>query len=310
MMPFQRQQASMWLCAMVISLVPSILAAQSAAHTAEPRWTVISDIRYCTGGGRPLLMDILIPAHRIRAPTPAVLWIHGGGWEAGDKNAHINAEFLANAGFVAATLSYRLSSTAPFPAAVEDCKCAIRFLRANAQTYGIDPERIGAAGSSAGGHLAELLATADRRAGLEGDGGWQEVSSHVQAAASYFGPSDLMAQFPSDTVPVIVKFLQGSRKEKPDSYREASPIFYVSKGDAPLLLVHGEKDADVPFDQSVRLAGAYRRLGLKVEFIAVKNAGHDFQHVGNDPIEPSVEEVHEKTIEFFRRYLLAETPDP
>jgi acetyl esterase/lipase len=204
---------------------------------------------------------------------------------------------------VAATLSYRLSGAAPFPAAVEDCKCAVRFLRANASTYGIDPDSIGVAGSSAGGHLAELLATAEGRAGLEGNGGWQRVSSRVQAAVSYFGVSDLTAQFPSDTVPVIVRFLRGTRDEKPDLYRRASPIRYVSKDDPPLLLVHGEDDEVVPFDQSVRMAEAYRREGLPVDLIALKNAAHDFQHVGSDPSSPSVEVVHQETVDFFRRYL-------
>lgn len=280
-----------------------LAARTSPEQTTAASFEVIPNIEYCTGGGSPLLMDILIPAQHSRTRTPAVLWIHGGSWLAGDKNAHVNAEWLAKAGFVTATLSYRLSDAAPFPAAVEDCKCAIRFLRANASKYGIDPDSIGVAGSSAGGHLAELLATADGSAGLEGNGGWQGVSSKVQAAVSYFGPSDLTAQFPSDTVPVIVKFLRGTRDEKPDLYRKASPILYVAKGDPPLLLVHGEKDEGVPFDQSVRMADVYRRIGLPVDLIALKNAGHDFEHVGSDPISPSVEVVHQKTVDFFRSHL-------
>ena len=129
------------------------------------------------------------------------------------------------------------------------------------------------------------------------------MSSRVQAAASYFGPSDLTAQFPSDTAPVIVKFLRGTRDEKPDSYRKASPIHYVSKDAPPLLLVHGEEDAAVPFEQSVRMAGAYRRMGLPVNLIALKNAGHDFEHVGSEPMAPSVDVVHQKTLEFFRSHL-------
>jgi acetyl esterase/lipase len=280
-----------------------LAARASGAQATAGSFEVIPSIPYCTGGGRPLLMDMLIPAERGRRPTPAVLWIHGGGWEAGDKNAHANAELLAKAGFVAATLSYRLSDAAPFPAAVEDCKCAIRYLRANAPTYGIDPDSIGVAGSSAGGHLAELLATADGSAGLEGNGGWQEVSSRVQAAVSYFGVSDMTAQLPSGTVPVIVKFLRGTRDEKPDVYRKASPIRSVSKDDTPLLLVHGENDEVVPFDQSVRMAEVYRRMGLPVDLIALKNAGHDFQHVGNDPMSPSVEVVRRKTVDFFLQHL-------
>ncbi len=153
--------------------------------------------------------------------------------------------------------------------------------------------------------MLNLVATADQSAGLEGDGGWQNVSSKVQAAAAYYGVSDLTTQFPQDTVQVIVKFFRGTEQEKPELYRKASPIFYVSKDDPPLLLVHGENDDGVPFDQSVRMAETYRRIGVPVEFIVVKNAGHDFQHIGNAPISPSVETIHHRTVDFFKRYLVS-----
>ena len=295
----------MWFRFAGVIFLALLFAAEVTAQTSEPQFSIVADVQFCTGGGRPLLMDVFIPNHRNRLPTPAVLWIHGGGWDHGDKNGHSGAAFLANEGFVTATLSYRLSDDSPFPAAIEDCKCAIRFLRANAGHYGIDPDRIGVAGSSAGGHLAELVATADQSARLEGDGGWQNVSSNVQAAASYFGVSDLTMQFPQDTVQVIVKFVRGTEKEKAELYRKASPIFYVSKDDPPLLLVHGEKDDGVPFEQSARMAETYRREGLPVEFIAVKNAGHDFQHLGDAPISPSLDIIHQRTVEFFKRYLVS-----
>jgi acetyl esterase/lipase len=293
----------MWFRFVGPILLALAFAAQLTAQTPGSQFAVDPDVQYCAGGGRPLLMDVFIPNHRIGTPTPAVLWIHGGGWEMGDKNGNSGAKLLANEGFVTASLSYRLSGESPFPAAIEDCKCAIRFLRANALKYGIDPDRIGAAGSSAGGHLAELAATADQSAGLEGDGGWQNVSSNVQAAAAYYGVSDLTVPFPKETEQVIVKFFRGTEKEKPELYRKASPILYVLKNDPPLLLVHGEEDNDVPFDQSVRMVQAYRRLGLSVEFIAVQNAGHDFEHIGNAPVSPSVENIHQRTVDFFKRYL-------
>jgi acetyl esterase/lipase len=290
------RSAGMIICALCF-------VTQSIAKEPELQFDVVSDVEYCTGGGKPLLMDLLIPRHHIGTPTPTVLWIHGGGWEHGDKNAHSGGSFLADHGFVTATISYRLSGDSPFPAAIEDCKCAIRFLRANAAKYGIDPERIGVAGSSAGGHLAELVATSDQSAGFEGDGGWQPVSSRVQAAASYYGVSDLTMRFPQETSEVIERFLQATRQGKPELYRKASPIFYVSKDDPPLLLVHGQQDDGVPFEQSSRMAEAYRGAGLKVEFIAVMNAGHDFEHKGDAPILPSVESVHQRTVDFFKHYL-------
>lgn len=286
-------------------LLLAILALQS--KTPETQITVISDVEYCTGGGQPLLMDVFIPKNRIRTPTPALLWIHGGGWERGDKNGNSGALFLADEGFVTASLFYRLSGDSPFPADIEDCKCAIRFLRANSTRYGLDADRIGVAGASAGGHLAELVATAPLSAGLEGTGGRGNIASEVQAASSYYGASDFTvgaAQFQHHTGQVIVKLFRGTEKEKPELYRKASPIFYVSKNAPPLLPGHGEEDDLVPFDQSVRMAAAYRRAGLHVEFIEVKNAGHDFQQTSAEPISPSVEYIHQRTIDFFKRFLV------
>jgi acetyl esterase/lipase len=277
-----------------------------AAQAPDAQYIVVSDVQYCTGGGQPLLMDVFKPAHPIRTPTPAVLWIHGGGWERGDKNGNSGAVLLANEGFVTASLFYRLSGDSPFPADIEDCKCAIRFLRANAEKFGIDPERIGVAGASAGGHLAELVATADEHAGLEGSGGWPGVSSRVRAASAYYGVSDFTVgamQFQHHTGKVVVKLFRGTETEKPELYRKASPIFYVSRESPPLLLAHGDEDDLVPFVQSVRMAEAYRKASVPVEMIAVKNAGHDFEPAGSGAIAPSVDEIHQQTIAFFRRYL-------
>jgi acetyl esterase/lipase len=285
-------------------LVAFPLAAQ--VPLPQGQFTVVSDVQYCTGGGKPLLMDVFVPKSRLRTPAPAVLWIHGGGWQRGGKNGNSGAVLLANEGFVTASLSYRLSDEAPFPADIEDCKCAIRFLRANAAKYGIDPDQIGVAGASAGGHLAELVATADQSAGLEGDGGWPNTSSRVQAAAAYYGVSDFTVgamQFQHHTGEVVIKLFRGTEKEKPELYRKASPITYVSKGDPPLFLTHGVRDDLVPFDQSVRMAEAYRQAGLTVEFVEVANAGHDFEHMHGPRMSPSLETINQKLIDFFKRYL-------
>lgn len=288
-----------------------LFAPLAIPQTSQSLFTVVSDVRYCTGGGKALLMDIFVPKQRLRAPIPAILWLHGGGWERGDKNGNSGALMLADAGFVTASIFYRLSGDDPFPADIEDCKCAIRYLRANAARYGIDPNRIGVAGASAGGHLAELVATADEKAGLEGTGGWPKVSSRVEAASAYYGVSDFTVgamQFQHHTGKVVVKLFRGDEKEKPELYRLASPIHHVSSDDPPLLLVHGEQDDLVPFLQSVEMAKAYQRAGLTVEFILVKNAGHDFEQIGLEAVSPSVEEIHLKTIAFFKRYLEADPP--
>jgi acetyl esterase/lipase len=274
---------------------------------SDQNFRTISDIRYCTGGGQPLLMDVFIPDHRLHTRTPAVLWLHGGGWERGDKNGSSGAELLVAQGFVTASIFYRLSGDWPFPADIEDCKCAIRYLRANADKYGIDPSRIGIAGASAGGHLAMLLAVADEKAGLEGTGGWPNVSSRVQAVSSWYGPTDFIVgamEFEHHTGRAVIKLFRGTLEEKPEAYRRASPITYVNSSSPPLLLVQGDKDDLVPFDQALRMKQRYESVGATIEFIPLHNAGHDFKNAGDAPLSPSVEEIHQRTIEFFKKYLL------
>ena len=284
----------------------------AAQEPAQP-FKTIPNVHYCKGGKTSLLMDIFIPAQPLASPAPAVIWIHGGGWETGDKGPGPGARLLAGAGFVTASIDYRLSGDAPFPAQIEDCKCAVRFLRANAARFGLNAEKIGVAGASAGGHLAELVATAGQSAGLEGDGGWPGVSSKVQAASAWYGVSDFTVgakQFQNHTGSVVVKLFRGTELQKPELYRLASPIFYVSGDAPPLLLIHGDRDELVPFDQSVRMADAYRRAGLPVELITVKNAGHGFFQAGPNPISPSVETIHQSTVDFFKHYLAAIPPAP
>ena len=206
-------------------IVLGLVLAVAIAETPQPLYKIVSDVQYCTDGGKPLLMDLFIPLPQPKAPRPAVLWLHGGGWERGDKNGNSGAIMLADAGFATASIFYRLSGDSPFPADIQDCKCAIRYLRANAGTYGVDPNRIGVAGASAGGHLAELLATADDKAGLEGDGGWQNVSSRVQAASAYYGVSDFTVgarKFQHHTGTVVLKLFRGDEKEK-RSYTNSEP---------------------------------------------------------------------------------------
>jgi acetyl esterase/lipase len=267
---------------------------------------VLSDVQYCTGGGRPLLMDIYAPKDAASKPAPAVLWIHGGGWRSGSKSDRRVATLLATNGFVSATLDYRLSGEAPFPAAIEDCKCGVRFLRANAAKYGIDPQRIGAAGGSAGGHLALLVGTADERAGLEGSGGWPGVSSRVRAVVSWFGPADFSVghtAFEHGKGPAPLAFLGGTLEEKPEIYRRASPVTWVSADDPPILMIHGDQDKTVPFDQSVRMLKAYQKAGLNAELIKVEGADHGFKPVSAKPISVSVQEINDRTVDFFKKHL-------
>ncbi len=180
-------------------------------------------------------------------------------------------------GFVTASIYYRLSGEAKFPADIEDCKCAIRFLRANAGRYELDPDRIGIAGASSGGHLALLAGMADEDAGLEGSGGWTNVSSRVSAIVSYYGPMDLTAvsaDFGARAQAAITKLIGATPQVNPSAYRRASPITYVSSGKPPILMVHGDHDTLVPFEQSKRMLDACLRAGVNAKLIKVEDADH------------------------------------
>lgn len=301
--------AGVSLCAKA-TVTPGIPASEtpSSQNRAELLRDVqiLKDVPYCTGGGLQLLMDLYLPLHPAATLVPAILWLHGGGWRIGSKEeGPLTVEFASH-GFVVASANYRLSGEAPFPAAIEDAKCAVRYLRANSAKYGIDPNRIGVAGSSAGGHLALLVATAHESASLEGSGGWSGESSRVSAALSWFGPTDFgvgPAAFENGTGFSIRIFLGGDPEQKPENYKKASPVNWIAPDDPPLLLIHGNKDTVVPFDQSARMARAYRKLGLSVRLVKVRNAGHNFQRVGNVAISPSIEKIKQISVEFFQKAL-------
>jgi acetyl esterase/lipase len=265
------------------------------------RVQILKDIEYGRGGGFPLYLDVYVPEDPIMKPMPAVVFIHGGGWRSGDKYPS-QVRSLAERGFFAVSINYRLSGVATFPAAVEDSKCAVRWLRANAGKYGVDPNRIGVWGGSAGGHLAMMVACADETAGMEGNGGWETYSSRVEAVCSYYGPADLSRMQDGDTV-APAQFLGGSPAQRPEAYRAASPVTYVTADDPPLLMVHGESDRVVPYGQSVAMEEAYLKLGLKVELVKVLNAGHGFQQVGTGAVSPAANEIFLEVLGFFAREL-------
>ena len=320
-----RMQAFLWAALGASSLLaqapapaattgpPAHATAVSAPPSIPPDVEVVRDVPYCEGGGHLLLMDLYLPRKPASSLMPAVLWIHGGGWATGSKSSGQLAVELAARGFVGASADYRLSGEASFPAAIEDTKCAVRYLRANAQKYGIDPNRIGVAGGSAGAQLAMLIGTAPASAGLEGTGGWDNVSSRVQAVLSWYGPTDFSVgptAFGGGGHSVIM-FLGGTPEQKPENYRNASPITWVAKGDPPLLMFQGDEDVTVPHDQSVRMEAAYRKVGLDVELVTVKHAGHVFKQADDHPIEPGHTEILAKSIAFFEKNLGSEaSPSP
>jgi acetyl esterase/lipase len=252
---------------------------------------VISNLQYTEGDYKPQTMDIIKPKGQLEKPMPVIVWIHGGAWAGGDKSSGIyRSKPFAEKGYFCATITYRLSPDSSFPAHIEDCKCAIRFLRANAKKFNLDPERIGVWGDSAGGHLSALLGTSGGAKNLEGNRGWAKFSSNVQAVCDFFGPSDITKMGHKEQI--INSFLGGPLKDNFNKAREASPLSYVSREDPPFLIIHGDKDQTVPIEQSEILTKALQNARVPVELIVLKGAGHG----GTDFMKS---EVVQKTMDFF-----------
>lgn len=222
------------------------------------------DIVYARYGPREVKLDLYLPKEPTTQKIPCIVVVHGGGWRSGDKTrfAHI-AGALAAQGFAAACIGYRLLPEVEFPAPVLDCKAAVRWVRANAARHGLDPERIGAIGGSAGGHLVAMLGTSDAVATLEGDGGNPGVSSRVHAVVAMATPADLTRM--------------GDRQNLgADLAKLISPVTHVTKNSAPVLLLHGTKDTLVPMTQSELLLEKYRQAGAKAELVKIEDGVHAF----------------------------------
>lgn len=241
----------------------------------------IWDEEYAHVDEHSLLLDIYRPA-KTEHPLPVIVWIHGGGWRGGSR-ATCRALPMAGRGYAVISIDYRLSGQATFPAQIHDCKVAIRWVRAHADQYGFDPDRIGVWGSLAGGHLAALLGTTADVQELEGAvGGHLEYSSRVQAVCNFFGPSDLtrIEDISDDPVQirhaheVVEQFLGGPVQDNMDKAKAASPALHVTKNAPPFLIVHGEQDPTVPLRQSEILANALRQAGVEVNLHVVKDGGH------------------------------------
>lgn len=258
------------------------------------------DLVFGTVDGKDLLLDLYLP-EKVASPT-LIVWVHGGAWRAGTKDNPPMS--FVRAGFALASVQYRLSVEARFPAQIHDIKAAIRFLRAMAGKYGYSAEKIGIAGSSAGGHLVALVGTTNSDKQLEGNiGDHLGQSSSVQAIVDYFGPTNFMTILNQSTphglsvrVPAL-ELLLGDRPEKiPDLARLASPVFHVDASDPPLLILHGDQDPQVPINQSHELEGAYKKLHLDVYLDVVHGAAH-----GGDMFHDK--EHDERTMAFLRRTL-------
>jgi acetyl esterase/lipase len=264
----------------VATVMGAVTSLVWAGQSNQSGMTVRRDIEYVPGGHERQKLDLYLPKQADPSgKRPLLVWVHGGAWLGGNKNNPPALRFVEK-GYAVASINYRLSQHALFPAQLEDCKAAIRWLRANATSYGYDPSRIGVWGASAGGHLVALL-------GTTGDvkefdvGPNAGVSSRVQAVCDFFGPTDFtkMSSFPSamkHDAPDApeAKLIGGPVQENKDKVQRANPITYVTKDDPPFLIVHGDKDPLVPHHQSEILLEALQKAGVQASFYTVAGGGH------------------------------------
>jgi acetyl esterase/lipase len=267
----------------LFAALPLLIAVSSPGQTL-PGIQATRDIAYVTNGHRNQVLDIYLPEQPSEKPLPLMIWIHGGAWMAGSQ-ANPPALYLVRKGFAVASVQYRFSKDAIWPAQSYDCKAAIRFLRANAAKYHFDPERFAVGGDSAGGHLAAFIGTSGDVKEMEGDLGNTNVSSRVQAVVDWFGPTDVTLMAEQGGPHSVIKhndatspeslLMGGPVQEKKDLARTANPLTYIDKNDPPFLIMHGDKDQLVPHEQSVILAKALIDAGVEVTMKTLPGAAHE-----------------------------------
>jgi len=258
------------------------LTMHSSAQAPSPAGVkTLRDLAYVEGGAERQKLDLYLP-EKAAAPLPLIIWIHGGGWAAGDK-AGCPAQRMTAQGYAVASLNYRLSGDAIFPAQIEDCKAAIRWLRVHAKEYNLDANHFGVWGSSAGGHLVAMLGTAGDVKDFD-KGGHLDMSSRVQAVCDYYGPTDLL-QMDAHAIPLArlkhdpatspeSRLIGGAIQENKEKTARANPIAYITPNDPPFLIVHGDQDPTVPHHQSELLFDALKKAGVSVHFHTIHGAGH------------------------------------
>jgi acetyl esterase/lipase len=270
-------------------------APTSQAHAGGVK--VVENVVYATVNGSELHLDIYEPADRGTTTAPAVLLIHGGGWTSFDKSTmRVMGQFLARSGFVAFAVDYRLfqGKQNRWPAQLDDVQRAVRWVRANAAQYKVNAERMGAFGHSAGAQLAALLGMEETRD--NSDPALAKFSSKVQAVVDYSGPTDFTTERDPDSIAFMAGFLGVDYSKRPEVWRDASPVFHVSKQDAPFLIVHGTHDESVPLSQAQELFDKLQTAGVPVSFIQV-NDGHTFE------TPDARRQLAVETRLFFNRYL-------
>ena len=288
---------------MVFLLAGFGVASPALANPAEqdtPPAEIIfeKNIEYSNPDGQHLQLNMARPKNA-KGPLPCVVCIHGGGFRAGKRDGYDGLiQNLARNGFAAVTVSYRLAPKYQFPAAVHDTKAAVRWVRANAAKYGIDPDRIGVTGGSAGGHLAQFLGVTPGVAEFEGDGGNSNVSSHVKCVVNVYGPSDFTKSYGKsvDAAEVLPLFLGGNLQTALPAHIRSSPLNWVTPNAAPTLCIHGTEDKYVAHEQAVWMIDRLKASGVEAQLLTLQGAGHGFK--GKD-----AESADQALIAFFKKHL-------
>ena len=249
-----------------------------AARAEEKDIVVENNIEYANPDDEHLMVNMARPKEG-KGPFPAILCIHGGGFRAGSRDGYNGLiRDFAKRGYVTLTVSYRLAPRYKFPAAVYDVKAAVRWIRANARKYKVDPNRIGVTGGSAGGHLVQFLGVTADVPEFEGDEGNKKVSSKVQAVVNFYGPSDFTKSYGKsvDAHEVLPLWLGGNLQQEYKRHILSSPLYWVTPKAAPTLLVHGTKDNYVAYEQAIWIYDRLKASQVEVELLPLEGAGHGF----------------------------------
>lgn len=286
-----------WMCLAALVALSGSASAQRPAALLE-KISAQTDIEYAKAGDTSLRLDVYRPKISSDKARPCIVWIHGGGWQNGSKAGGRGrlASLVASGDYVGASVGYRLTDKGTWPAQIHDCKAAIRYLRANADKFGIDEGKIGVWGSSAGGHLVSMLGTSGDVKEVEGDLGTTDVSSRVSCIVDYCGPSDFLAfglDAPRMNQPgqPVFKLFGGPLKENEALARQASPVTHVTKDDPPFLIVHGTEDKTVTIRQAELLHAAQKAAGVETTFVKIEGGGHG---IGGPEIEARVRTFFDK----------------
>lgn len=281
------------LCGLILILAPFQASAQAKVPDTV-QWE--TGIEYSSPAGEHLQLNLARPKTGV-GPFPTVLCIHGGGFRAGKRESYDALCIkLAERGYVAATITYRLAPKHQFPAAVHDTKAAVRWLRANASKYKINPAKIGTTGGSAGGHLAQFLAVTANVPQFEGQGGNPEQSSSVACVVNVYGPSDFTKSYGKsvDAAEVLPLWLGGNLETAKVKHIHASPLYWVTPNAAPTLCIHGTEDKYVAHEQAVWMVDKLKAAAVEAELLTLEGAGHGFKGADAEKAELALFDYFEK----------------